>query len=858
MRLNLIKYKIILMFAIQLFFFSLIEAQMVITPDEELNRKIADGIVNPIDILGVSSGKEGMEISPNIREGWTWFAAKNIEFKGKNLTFFFVNGRIYTNKNIRTDHRRIKLQKDVTDKINSNVFHIAFKSDKGKEKYINLFIYSEKGADAVIEIPKTLLGIEKQLSYYLKAGEKKFITIQKLPEESAPYYIPKLSGKRDTICLNQNWKFQKGDISNAVTKEFSDTDWETVSIPHCYNAVDIFDNRNVNDGLYIVPEYYRGPSWYRKTFKLDKKLKGRKLFIEFEGVSITAEVWVNGKFIGNHIGGYTGFKFDITDIIKFGTQNIIAVKVDNSYNYNIPPHSADYIMYGGIYRDARLIAVNPLMIADDIRITTPHVSRESASVNVKLNIENNFQDDQSFKIVSNIVNENDEIVSTKVVESSLPGNGIFSLEINHTEISNPELWSPSLPYLYNIVTTVFQDGELVDEVKLPLGFRWFSFDPDNGFFLNGKHLFLKGANKHQDYFKLGIAVPDSLQVNDIKLLKEMGSNFIRLAHYPQDPSVLKACDELGLIVWEEIPIVNSVGGEEYTKNAKNMIREMIHRDFNHPSVIMWGVTNESLMGFATEEATGKVYNLIDELNSLVKELDSSRVSVSVHNHMKDVTIADITDVIGRNRYYGWYTMPITLFKDEIEREHREHPNWVTIISEYGVGSKLGYHVENPVRFDFSEEYQLFYHEYYLKIITESPWISGALIWAGIDFGSFTKNGNIPKVNQKGVFDFRRKPKDLYYFYKSQWSDDPMVYIVSHTQSTRIGKNKEYKLVKVYSNCDNVELFVNGASQGSKEKQYVYEWNVIFNEGENSIKAVASNGIKTIEDNIKINYIIVEE
>jgi len=745
------------------------------------------------------------------------------------------------------------MQKDVSDEIKTNLFHIAFFSNKGKEQFINLFIYSESETNAVIDIPKNILGIEKQLSYHLKAGEKKFITIQKLPAESAPYYIPKLSGKRDTICLNQNWKFQKGDISDAVTKEFNDTDWETVSVPHCYNALDIYDNRNVNDGLYIVPEYYRGPSWYRKTVTLNKKIEGRKLFIEFEGVAITADVWVNDKFIGNHIGGYTGFKFDITDLIKFGTQNIIAVKVDNSYNYNIPPHSADYIMYGGIYRDVRLVAVNPLLIADDIKITTPHVSRESASVNVKLNIKNNFQYDQSFKIVSNIVNENDEIVSSKVVESNVPGNGIFPLEINHAEIANPELWSPSSPSLYQIVTTVFQNGEPVDEVKLPLGFRWFSFDPDKGFFLNGKHLFLKGANKHQDYYKLGIAVPDSLQIKDIKLIKDMGSNFIRLAHYPQDPSVLKACDELGLIVWEEIPIVNSVGGEEYTKNAKNMIREMIHRDFNHPSVIMWGVTNESLMGFATEEAARKVYNLIYELNSLVKELDPTRVSVSVHNHMKDVTVADITDVIGRNRYYGWYTMPITLFKDEVEREHREHPNWVTIISEYGVGSKLGYHVEDPVRFDFSEEYQLLFHEYYLKTITKSPWIAGALIWAMFDFASPTKYGNIPKINQKGTADFSRRPKDFYYFYQSQWTDEHMVYLVSHTQKKRSGLFGEEKTVKVYSNGDSVELFLNYKSLGKQTDQYVFNWKVQFQEGENILKAVSDKDGKIVTDEIKIEY-----
>ncbi len=280
-----------------------------------------------------------------------------------------------------------------------------------------------------------------------------------------------------------------------------------------------------------------------------------------------------------------------------------------------------------------------------------------------------------------------------------------------------------------------------------------------GFTLNGERLFLKGVNKHQDYFKLGIAVPDSLQVKDIKLLKELGANFIRLAHYPQDSAVLEACDELGLIVWQEVPLVNSAAvNEEFLTNSRNMLKEMILRDYNHPSIVMWGISNESVMGFASKEAFDNAYKIMENLNTYAKELDPNRYTIQAHNDMKDESIAYVTDLLGRNRYFGWYEMPITKFEEELRREREAHPAWIPIISEYGVGSKLGYHVENPERYDFSEEYQLLFHEYYWKTITETPWLAGSLVWASIDFGSFTKYGNLQVLIKKDylIFNVERK------------------------------------------------------------------------------------------------------
>jgi len=354
---------------------------------------------------------------------------------------------------------------------------------------------------------------------------------------------------------------------------------------------------------------------------------------------------------------------------------------------------------------------------------------------------------------------------------------------------------------------------------------------------------------------MGIAVPDSLQIKDIELIKDLGANFIRLAHYPHDPSVVDACDRLGIMAWAEIPFVNTAGGEKFTENAKQMMRELVQRDRNHPSIILWGISNESAMPFTNEEQIPQVIHVLEEVNKVAKQEDPTRLTIQAHNHLDDIRISDITDVIGRNRYYGWYGGQFEDFEKVMAKEHKDHPNWNIIISEYGVGAKLSHHIDNPALFDFSEEYQLDFHEHYWKVIKERKWIAGSAVWNAFDFGSSVKRGNIPRVNQKGIWDMARRPKDLYYFYKSQWTDKPMVYIVSHTKRNYYGKLNEDKNLRIYSNCDEVELFLNGTSLGKKQRQYVYRWKISFNPGINNLKAVARTGVHYVEDEIEVTYLI---
>lgn len=832
-------------FLATLLFLIQLNAQTIITPDEKLNDKFNSGEIDAKEYFDISYDDGEFLIMPVIPDGWTWFMVKDLPVEGKVLSFVFKDGRIFTSDNIRTNHRRIKYHKDITDKVEINAELYALYSDKGKEKQAAFFVYSNKKLSMELIISPEVWGENKSIPITVVPEELKYVVMQKLPEESNPFFFAEKNAKRDTIDMNKDWGFSKGDHQS---------NWEDVSIPHCWNATDVFDTRNFNDGYYVKERYYRGPAWYKKHFSIEKGEK-EKVFLEFEAAFQKAEVWLNERYLGKHLGGYTAFKFDITDVVEFGKENTLTVKVDNSYDYNLPPHTADYYMYGGIYRDVRLILTDEVHFTQDPRITTPVVSYTNAEMKVETEIKSENINLDQVVVVSNLVNNLGEIVSTakQDVEVNLNKKEII---LKHSNIKNPHLWSPDNPYLYKVINTIYYEEKAVDEIVMPIGFRWYSFDADSGFTLNGERLFLKGVNKHQDYFKLGAAVPDSIQVDDIKLLKELGTNFIRLAHYPQDKSVLDACDELGLIVWQEIPLVNSAAiTEEFLSNTRNMLKEMILRDFNHPSVVMWGISNESVMGFASKEAFDNAYKIMENLNAYAKELDPNRYTVQAHNDMKDESIAYVTDLLGRNRYFGWYEMPITKFEEELKREREEHPAWIPIISEYGVGSKLGYHVENPERYDFSEEYQLLFHEYYWKTITETPWLAGSLVWASIDFGSFTKYGNVPGVNQKGLFDFQRRKKDVYYFYKSQWTDELMTYIVSHTQRFRYGKAGEDKEVKVYSNGSEVELFLNGKSLGVLENQYVYRWNVNFIEGKNEIRAVAKKGYEVSEDKITIRYII---
>ena len=657
--------------------------------------------------------------------------------------------------------------------------------------------------------------------------------------------------------INDNWKFIPNEISNAEKREFDDKNWEKVSVPHTWNAEDTFDDE---------VGYRRGASWYRRELNLNQSLKNRKIFLYFEAVNQTAEVFVNGKFLGKHIGGYSAFAFEITDFVEFDKPNLIAVKVDNTLLKDIAPLDADFNMYGGIYRDVWLITTDEThfkvtdFASSGVRIETPQVSENSANVKISGTIVNSSANAKEIEIISTIFdNENRQIDSAS---SKLKINQKTETNFEQTskQIKNPRLWSPDEPNLYRVETVIRENGKVLDEISNPLGFRWFRFDAKEGFFLNGKYLKLQGTNKHQDYKGLGNAVPDSLQIRDMEIIKENGFNFVRLGHYPHDPSVLEAADRLGLLIWEEIPVVNLITiTPQFNENSKTMIRDMIRQHRNHPSIILWGYMNEVFLRSPKTDADIKAtIKLAQELEKICKTEDSSRSTAIAFdggntNLYYTSGLAEITDVVGWNLYQGWYSGVFEDFAKFIDDQHKRLPNRPLIVSEYGANADQRLHSLMPKRFDSTIEWQRTFHEIYLSAINERKFISGSAIWNQFDFGAEYRGETIPHLNQKGMFTYDRKPKDISYFYKAHFSKEAVLHIAAQDWRFRSGTPKQ--TIDIYSNLAEVELFQNGVSIGKKSigSNKKASWEIVLKEGKNSFSAQGLKNKNFVADSAEVYF-----
>ncbi|MGI9036619.1 MAG: glycoside hydrolase family 2 TIM barrel-domain containing protein [Pyrinomonadaceae bacterium] len=667
--------------------------------------------------------------------------------------------------------------------------------------------------------------------------------------------------QRISYTINDNWRFSLEDLQNAERSELSDENWERINLPHTWNAKDAFDDE---------PGYRRGASWYRKNLRLGANLKNKRIFLYFEGANQVADVYVNGKYVGNHIGGYTAFSFDVTDFVKFDEPNLLAVKVDNSFNENIPPLTADFNFYGGIYRDAWLIATDDVHLkvtdfaSSGVQITTPNVSDASATVNIRGSVENSSANVRKIEIVNSVIDaDGKEIISTSSTLEIQPKTEA-NFEQTAKQINNPKLWSPDNPYLYRIETVVKENGKTLDDISNPLGFRWYKFDAEKGFFLNGKHLNLRGANRHQDYAGMGNAVPDSIHIRDMELIKNAGFNFVRLAHYPQDPSVLQAADRLGILIWEEIPIVNYITiSPEFNENSRTMLKEMIRQHRNHPSVILWGYMNEIFLRVpkGADNLYPATVGLARELNKIARAEDATRPT-TIAFHGSDIYnqkgLGDITDVVGWNIYSGWYGGNLEDFGKFIDDQHQRFPNRPLIISEYGANGDLRLHSLSPRRFDSTTEYQRMFHESYLAQINARPFISGSALWNAFDFGAELRGETIPHLNQKGLFTYDRKPKDVAFFYKANLSKEPVLHIAASDWKYRAGTDLTAQKIDVYSNLPEVELFCNGASLGKKQPNELHKatWDVSFRDGENSLVAKGAKNNPAITDAAAVFYKLV--
>lgn len=664
------------------------------------------------------------------------------------------------------------------------------------------------------------------------------------------------SQPRVVINMNAGWQFAKGDKTDNAS-------WQNVNLPHTWNVSDVMDDE---------PGYYRGIGWYKKQLIINKELTGKELSIYFEGANQVTEVFINGKQAGNHTGGYTGFSVAATNFLRAGNNELL-VKVDNSHNENIPPLTADFTFYGGIYRDVYLVAANKIHFStqdngsNGVYISTPEVSNKTATVNIKSIVSNKNNTASKLVVITTIFDDKKIKVAEVKTNSTVAALSNREILQKIADVKTPQLWSPEKPYLYTVETKITDDkGRLLDVITNPLGFRWFSFDADKGFLLNGAPYKLVGASRHQDYKDMGNAVPDELAVQDIVLLKNMGGNFLRVAHYPQDPSVMKACDSLGLLASIEIPIVNEISDNDtFYRNCENMQVEMIRQSFNHPSVIMWCYMNEVLLRprFNNDKPRQEKYfaninALAKRLEALTRKEDPYRYTMMANhgnlNQYKNVGLLQIPMIVGWNLYSGWYGAKMEDFPAFLDDFHKNYPRTPFMVTEYGADADPRIRSTQPVRFDKSVEYTTRFHQYYLTEMMKRSYVAGAMIWNLADFNSETRTETMPHINNKGLLEWDRKPKDPYYYYQAMLLKDPFLKILGSCQM-KFGIADStldvcYRPVQIAGNLDSVTILLNGIKQVSvKITDGLAEWKLPFKEGMNEIVVEARKNNRVYRDSI---------
>ncbi|MFD1294688.1 glycoside hydrolase family 2 protein [Lutibacter holmesii] len=675
----------------------------------------------------------------------------------------------------------------------------------------------------------------------------------------------KETAERSKTNINQNWTYLENDseeIPNTQTNA-----WQSINLPHSWNSTDVTD---------LDPGYRRNASWYAKSLAIDEVIPNQLYFLYFEGANINSKVYVNGELAGSHIGGYIGFEIDITKFIQTGFNEIL-VRVDNAYDPEvIPSPKSDFFIFGGITRDVFLVT-KPKTHIENIQITTPTVSNEQASLSIVSTVKN-IENTANLSLKANLLSPNGDQVATQ----SVPVSGAITT-ILFEEIVNPELWDTTNPNLYTVHVYLVENNTVTDKVEDKIGFRWFEFVKNGPFYLNGKRLLLRGTHRHEEHAGVGAAMSNEQHRADMELIKEMGTNFVRLAHYPQDPEVYKACDELGILVWDELPWCRGgIGNETWKTNTKNMLGEIITQNYNHPSIIIWSLGNEIywLPDFEGGDDTAKINTFLTELNELSHQLDPTR-KTAIRKYYEG---SHIVDVFSPSIWSGWYSGSYKSYQKAIDLYKKEYNHFLH--AEYGGSSHVGRHSENPITGeglikaegweeaivqtkvaniaqigDWSENYIVDLFDWHLRISETDPTFIGNIQWAFKDFGTPLRPENdIPYMNQKGLVDRNGNPKDAFYVFKSYWSNVPFTYIESHTWTERQGPKNKARKISVYSNCDKVAFYHNDQLLGEKERDITkfpasgLTWNVNFTEGENKLVAVGLPNEETkVSDTLHVNY-----
>ncbi len=613
--------------------------------------------------------------------------------------------------------------------------------------------------------------------------------------------------------INNGWKFY-----------LEKNDPVMVNIPHTWNNIDGQDGGN---------DYLRTLARYEKEIDCPSFDREKEdVYIEFDGVNSECDVYLNSQKVIRHEGGYSTFRANISDYLVEG-KNFLKVNVDNRPNQRVYPQKADFTFYGGIYRDVRLIVVNKE------RFDLDHFGGRGLKVSARP-IEGYKKADVR---VSCYLNTNRGDV--RIIVSDMEGKEVFcqnagrSLNEAHLEccIHEVELWDGiERPYLYNAKAQLVIDGEVADEVETRFGVRDFHYHPKTGFYLNGRSYALHGVSRHQDRKGLGNAITDEMHKEDMDLICEMGANTIRLAHYQHSQTFYDLCDERGMIVWAEIPYI-SEHMPEGRANTISQMKELIVQNYNHPSIVCWGISNE--ITISTKDKADMLDNH-RQLNDLCHEMDNTRFTTLACYAMCGPfnKVAHITDTVSWNLYLGWYVPGLFLNDIWMRFFHMVYPDRSLGYSEYGCEGMPNLHSEHPRRGDHTEEYQAIYHEYMLRCFERNPFMWATHVWNMFDFAADARNqGGEPGMNHKGLVTFDRKvKKDSFYLYKAWWSNDPFVHITSKRFKDRTsGKIK----IKVYSNQNEVTLFKNGNKIATKHGQHVFEFTTTL-ENECTFKAVSGS------------------
>ena len=633
---------------------------------------------------------------------------------------------------------------------------------------------------------------------------------------------------REIISLNENWtlSFPKGDHAT-----------EQVNLPHTWNAVD------GNDGN---GSYLRTTGVYTRTFTAPKQPReGGRTYVEVLAAALNSTVKVNGQVATTHEGGFSIFRADVTDLCHEG-ENELTIEVSNEDTPSMYPSSADFTFYGGLYRGVNLISVPDAHFDLDYyggpgMMVTP-VPTEDGGAN--------------FTIKSFVTNPADDLTVMYSIEdcfgrevaSAVRGSADTEVTIY---VPDAQLWSMDEPNLYTVVATLQRNNEEVDEIAANVGVRSFKVTPDEGFSINGVPTPLRGVSRHQDRVFEGNALTAEEHYDDAMLIKELGANTIRLAHYQHSQDFYDACDEIGFAVWAEIPFISVFKkGEGAHKHVMEEMKELIIQNYNHPSIMFWGISNEILIGGISQELVDTHH----DLEKLCKELDPTRLTTIAHVSTTPVNgpMHHITDLESYNHYFGWYGGQMEQNGPWLDQFHAEHPDICIGISEYGCEGIINWHSNTPQCKDYTEEYQALYHEHMAQVFEDRPWVWASHVWNMFDFGCAARNeGGVSGRNNKGLVTMDRKTKkDSYFVYQAYWTQTPMVHIAGRRHAQRAGETTE---IKVYSNQDTVVLYVNGKEVGQQTAHRVFKFNAALNEGFNTIVAVAGD----VKDSITLEKVAEE-